>query len=395
MQRLTLGALIAFALTAGTAFAGGEIYGTIYTDRGEEFTGPIRWDLNENFWNDVLDAEKRDKVYVDRERSHVSIFGFTFGDDDGYWMTHPFKIAFGHIAVIEPRRSNRVLFELKGGTRVNVRPGTTDLGDDMRGLKIFDEREGEVELEWDEVDRIEFASGPGRELDSKRLYGTVETAAGDFTGFVVWDRDEALTSDILDGKENGHKRKIKFGDIREIERRGSRGVTVVLKNGDSMRLTGSNDVDDDNRGIDITIPDLGLIKVKWEDFDRVAFADAPPSPRYNEFDGGRLLHGTVTDDRDRTYTGQIIWDLDEQYTWEYLDGEVDDVEFEIPFENIAEIQRDSRRSAEVRLKNGAVFILSNSNDVNKDNKGIVVRFDDGDEMEFDWYDFESVKFADP
>ena len=101
MRRFALGALlIACTWQAEPAWSGGEIYGTIYTHRHEEFTGPIRWDLNENFWDDVLDAEKRDKVFVDSDRSHVRIFGLSFGDDDGYWLTHPFKIQFGHIVAI-------------------------------------------------------------------------------------------------------------------------------------------------------------------------------------------------------------------------------------------------------------------------------------------------------
>jgi hypothetical protein len=395
MRRFALGALlIACVWPTVPAWGGGEIYGTISTHRNEEFTGPIRWDLNENFWDDVLDAEKRDTVFVNDERSRVQIFGLSFGDDDGSWLTHPFKIQFGHIASIEPRGGGRVRIELKGGTHIDVNPESTDLGEDMRGLVIFEDGHG-VELEWNEVDRIEFSAGPGTGLDEMRLYGTVETAAGDFTGFIVWDRDEALTTDILDGKEDGRKHKIKFGEIREIERRGSNSSKVILKDGERLSLSGSNDVDDDNRGIDITVLDVGLIKVEWEDFDRVVFSDPPKSRAYDNFDGGRRLHGTVRDDHDRTYSGFITWDLDEQFTWEYLDGQVGDVEFEISFENIARIERDSRRSALVKLHNGMVFTLSDSNDVDRDNKGIVVEMDEGDEMEFDWYDFDSVEFSEP
>jgi hypothetical protein len=395
MRRFALGALlIACTWPTVSAWSGGEIYGTITTHRNEEFRGPIRWDLNENFWDDILDAEKRDKVFVDAERSRVRIFGLSFGDDDGYWLTHPFKIQFGHMEAIEPRGGHRVRIELKGGTHIDVNSESTDLGDGMRGLVIFEDGH-DVELEWDEVDRIEFSAGPGIGRDEMRLYGTVETTAGDFTGYVVWDRDEALTTDVLDGREDGRKHKIEFGDIREIERRGSGSSRVTLKDGKRLRLSDSNDVDDDNRGIDITVPQVGLIKVEWEDFDRVVFSDPPRSRTYDDFDGGRRLYGTVRDDQDRIYTGFVTWDLDEKFTWEYLDGQVGDVEFEILFENIASIERYSRRSAEVKLLNGMVFTLSDSNDVDRDNKGIVVEMDEGDEMEFDWYDFGSVEFSEP
>jgi hypothetical protein len=395
MMRLAVIAGMGTLFCASCALAGGEIYGTIYTDRDREYTGAIRWDKNENFWDDILDSRKRDKVYVEHGGSTVRILGFEIGDKDGYWTTSDLKIAFGHVKVIEPRRGDRVRLELKSGERIMARATGTDLGHDMRGLLIIDERLGEVELEWGDVDRIEFTQGPGRGLDGERLYGTVATDGGDLTGYVVWDKDEALRGDILDGREDGRKRKIPFGEIRSIERRGSSGSRVTLLDGEELDLEDSNDVDDDNRGIDVIVPGLGVAEIDWDEFDHVTFADPPPSRSYSDFDGGRRLYGTVRDDHDRSHTGYIVWDLDEQYTWEYLDGEEKDINYGIPFENIQSINRHSRHAAEVVLKNGDVLILSGSNDVDRDNKGILVEMADGDEVELDWYDFESVQFQDP
>ncbi len=392
MKQLALVAFCGLCLwNVYPAYAGGEIYGTIYTDRGEEFTGPIRWDRNENFWDDVLDSDKRDRVFVEGDRGTFRIFGLSFGTDGGHWSSSQFKIFFGNIEAIEPRRGDRVRIEIKGDQRIDVDDDGADLGG-MRELVIWDEAAGEVELDWDEVERVEFRQGPGRGLDDERLYGTVETRGGDFTGYIVWDKDESLKDDILDGKDDGRKHKIPFGKIKSIERKGSRASNVELIDGSRLRLAGTNDVDDDNRGIDITVPGVGLIKVEWEDFDRVVFADAPASRRFDDFDGGRRLYGVVKDDHGRSYTGFIIWDLDEAHTWEFLDGEDEDIQYEIPFENIATIAHHSRRSAEVTLHNGDVLILSGSNDVDRDNKGIVIEMDDGDEVELDWYDFDIVEF---
>lgn len=388
-------ALVLVALQAVPLLAGGEIYGTMYLQNGRQYSGPIRWDQNEVFWDDVLDAEKHEQVWVEGGSTHVKVFGLSFGDGDGYWTHHPFKIQFGYLAAIVPRGEDRVRLELKNGERVDVRPAGTDLGESMRSLIVTDRAKGDVEITWDEVERVEFSESAEEGKDSERLYGLVETKAGGFRGFITWDKDEALATDMLDGDSDEDRHKIPFGDIREIERSSSSAARVTLTDGSTLRLTGTNDVNDENRGIDVLVPGLGQVKVSWDEFDRVVFEPAPPSRPYHEFEKGGRLHGTLTDDQGDTYTGDVTWDLDEQFNWEFLDGELDHVEFEIPFVAIRSIHRESRRASEVHLKNGETYMLSTSNDVDSDNKGILIEMDDGDEMEFDWYDFRSLEFSDP
>jgi hypothetical protein len=389
-MKFPLALLCAALAWPALALAGGEIYGTIHTDRGETLTGPIRWDKNENFWDDILDAEKPDKVFVEGG-SQIRVFGITLGDGDGHW-THPeLALPFGHIKSIEPRRRDKVDIVLKNGLELRIDADGSDVGDGMRGLVIDDQDQGEVSLDWDEVDLIEFAQGPGTGRDDERLYGTVETDAGDFTGYVVWDRDESLKDDILDGDEDGRSRKVPFSKIQEIEGRHS-GSKVTLADGKVLHLNGSNDVDDSNRGIDITVPGMGLVKVGWDEFRAVTFAPAPPSRPYADFDGGHKLYGTVTDDDGNRYTGTIVWDNDETWDWEPLNGKDNDVAFAIPFEYIKSITRESRRSAKVELNNGEVLFLSDSNDVDRDNKGIRI-LTEGGEVELDWYQFALAVFA--
>jgi len=394
MKRYTLLFSIGLLVSAATAFAGGEIYGTIYTDRGDKLTGPIRWDKNENFWDDILDADKPDKYYSEGRQGTIRIFGIEINKSGAGWRSSELNLPFGDIASIEPMSRNRAEITLKNGEVLKIKANSSDLGPGMRGLSIRDEVEGEVELDWDDVDRIEFSSGPGVGLDNERLYGTVETSGGDFTGYIVWDRDEALLDDILDGDEDGRRRKIPFRKIESIERRGSWGCRVTVAGERSVDLEGTNDVDDGNRGIDITIPGLGLVKVDWDDFDMVTFKPAPPSRKYDDFDGGKLLQGTVTDEDGDTYTGTIVWDNDEDYTWDVIDGEQDDIDYEIPFRNIRTITRESRRSAEIVTVGGTSLLLRGSNDVDRDNKGIRITMPDGDEVELDWYEFESAEFKD-
>jgi hypothetical protein len=392
--------LSACLLLASPALAGGEIHGTVTTIDGKTYTGPIRWDRNENFWDDVLNAAKDRGEKAEEGGTTIYIFGWKLLDiqekDTG--AQRDFTIPFGHIRSLEPLRGSRVQLTLKNGEKIEIRENRwgTDLGRSMRGgVVIYDSESGKNELDWYDLGRIDFTAGPGQGRDDQRLYGTVHTAAGTFTGFVNWDLDEALLSDELDGEEKGRDYEIEFREIREIQRLDDQSSRVILTSGRTRNLSGTNDVNRSNRGILVNIEAIGSVIVRWRDFEKVVFEPAPPSPPYESFDGGSRIGGTLTTPEGETYSGPIIWDGDETYTWEELDGEVDGVEYNILFSNIASIRPDSRNSAEVTLRNGDVLILSGSNDVNSRNDGIVVEAASGAEAVFDWDDFELVEFAGP
>ncbi len=47
----------------------------------------------------------------------------------------------------------------------------------------------------------------------------------------------------------------------------------MLRDGRIFEVEGSNDVDDDNKGIFVTQADGSTVLVRWEDFDSVVFAN--------------------------------------------------------------------------------------------------------------------------
>jgi len=395
-----------------TAMAGaddrGRIYGKITTVDGDVFEGFIRWDKNEGSWVDILDASKEARKrklrefrrsYRDRETT-IEIFGIKIGKsgslDAGLWTSTQSGIRFGHIKTLEVVDDDAVLLTLKSGQEIELSGGATDIGLSIREIIIEDEHGGEIELIWNDLETIEFIPAPeGRESNfGARLYGTLMTRRGDeYTGFVCWDVDELFPTDILDGNDKRRSRKIKFGKIASIERYSSSGVTVTLTNGNQLLLRGSNDVDDDNRGIIISDPGLGQVTVGWDEFDRLDFMPAPRQIRYEEFDGGQQLKGTVYTEDGESYAGAIRWDDDEEYTWEILNGGHRDIDFDIEFGFIKSIKKRSRRSSLVTIRDGRTFRLRGSNDVDEDNKGIFVTLSDGDEVEIDWEDFDRIEFT--
>lgn len=387
----------------------GRINGRITTVDGDIFEGLIRWDKNEGSWVDVVNGTKelpeknykisKRKRYRNRETS-IEIFGITIGkhntNSNWSWSNSAQSgIRFGHIKSLEVLNDDEALLVLKSGEELVLTNGSTDIGNSIREIIIEDEVEGEIELVWDDIETIDFFSA-GREIESnfgERLYGTLSTRRDEkFTGFVCWDIDELFTRDILDGDYKGKKRKIKFSKIESIERYSSSGALVTLVSGDELLLRGSNDVDDGNRGIIISDPGFGQVIVDWNEFDKLEFTKAPDQIRYDNFDGGRYLLGTVFTEDEESYTGRIRWDDDEEYTWEILDGNYHGIEFDIEFGFINNIVKKSYRSAVVTVWDGRDFRLRGSNDVDEDNKGIFIILEDGDEVEVDWDDFARAEF---
>lgn len=389
------------------------LYGRVVTTSGDVFEGFIRWDRNEGTWSDLLHGSKRlseahmeeaDRLagrdYREERRESIEILGLTISWDDdetGWPSSAQSGIRFGHLRSLEVLSGNRALLVLKSGEEVEMEGYSTDVGSGLRELVVEDPQRGTVELDWDDLELVDFMQAPeeARARSGARLWGTVRTRWDQaFTGYVTWDLDEIYGQDVLDGEDGGRDREIPFSNIVSIERRGSGAAGVVLANGEEMTLDDSNDVDSSNRGILVVDPELGEVTIQWEEFEDVVFNPAPSPARYDEFDGGGRLYGTVETEDGRALTGYIRWDNDEEYAWELLDGEYRDVEFDIEFRNIETIEKEWSRGSVVTLRDGRSFELEGSNDVDRGNKGIFVI--DGDDVQMiEWRDFRRVTFRAP
>lgn len=348
----------------------GRLFGRVSTRSGETYEGYLRWDRNEGAWTDLLDATKEGRT--------ATISG----------------IRFGHVAQIEILDSHSALLTLRSGEEQLFSGRATDLGSGLRALQIDDARQGLVELEWNDLQAVTFAAAPdGSRPRAERLYGTMVTRRGqEFTGYVTWDVDEIYTTDILDGEVDGVEEEVVFGEIVSIERINGRSARVRLASGEQLTMSGGNDVDASNRGISISDVNLGQVSVEWNEFSSVTLFDAPVSVGYAAFDGGTPLYGTVTLASGDQLSGDLVWDNDEAFTWEMLNGESDDVEFHLEFGNIATIERFGR-GVMVGLHDGRSFEVWGSNDVNSGNRGILVKDESGSIHRIAWDAFRSVRFT--
>ncbi len=387
---VTLGScLLGVVLGGGGSAAGGEIFGTVVGRDGSRHTGTIRWGNDEAFWDETLDGYK-DAAIETPVQNTVDVFGVTLlrwtetrRQDLGL------AIPFGRIARLEPDGARACRVTLRGGTEIRVRSSGSDVGSGGDGISIDEGGSARTELPWEEIRSIEFAANPAPGRDAERLYGTVYAAGRELTGFVRWDRDESMRDDVLDGDE----RKIAFRDIAEIARDGARAATVRTVAGETVRLTGTNDVDHDNRGIEVRLPDGRRVTTEWETFERVVFAEAPPSPRYAEFGEARTLSGTVRGVDGTALAGEIAWDLDERWDFETLEGEdADGLEHAVPLALVREIRRVTSEASDVELRSGPTLRLRGTNDVDDNNRGIRVTPAGGSAVELPWSAVARVTF---
>ena len=408
MSKITL-ICAAICLTAFIAKAqdDGLIYGTVETIDGEKYQGQIRWGKEEAFWTDLFNGNKedndnyrhlsrRDKDDL-RERSRRrngrwswSSFSVRWGDRNDYETTHEFQCRFGDIQKIDIRRRSEVELTLRNGETLYIESGSNDFGGNV---VVMDSELGKTSFKWSRIENITFAETP-RNLDSKLgepLYGKVTFYGGEYTGFVQWDHDERLSTDKLDGDTRDGDLSIEFGKIRSISPDGS-GSDVVLKSGRELYLRGSNDVNRENRGIIVTT-DFGRVDIPWREFKGVEFMDAPNSGKgYSTYANVGQLEGTVTTANGQTLTGRIVYDLDEEYGFEMLQGKDDDVEYILPMESIKKIIPRNYENSNIILRNGKEIMLGESRDVSEDNDGILVFTGNGDPEYVRWEDVKEIEF---
>ena len=356
------------------------IYGTVVTDSGEEFTGFIRWGKEELFWHDLFNANKEqsDQYKVNREKKSTGFWSNFDWDLNSIWKnkysrsTHLFSCLFGDIKTLHILGGNRVDLEMKNGTRLHLNDGSNDIG---TTIHLADYELGTIKFRWNKVDEVRFFEAPAGAIPEfgAPLYGAVKTKRnGTITGFIKWDLDERSGEDILDGESNLGSQKIPFENIRAIEKERN-GSIVTLKSGRDIFLDDSNDIDSGNRGIRIYNHGVGNMKVTWNQFQHIRFEDAPePPPAYRDFKipSGLMVDVSTFDDGD--HTGVMVYDMDEMWEIETLDGEDNSIDFQIPFRNIKRIVPKNSSYSMIYLCSGEELLLGNSQDVGSSNDGLLL-----------------------
>jgi hypothetical protein len=184
---------------------------------------------------------------------------------------------------------------------------------------------------------------------------------------------------------DAHQFKCRFGDIQRMDLAKGKKVLLTFKDGEEIEVSGgSNDV---GATIKIMDEELGKVDLKWRRIESIEFL---PTPRNLDQKFGNPLHGEVTTRQGR-FEGFIQWDHEECVSRDVLDGTHEDGKMSVEFGKIKSIQKQ-RRGSLVTLKSGREFYLKGSNDVNSENRGIVIRDPRIGKVLVGWRDFEEVVF---
>jgi hypothetical protein len=398
--RISIAVLALGLALAGPAMASdvGYIYGRVELQTGETYEGELRWGSEEAFWDDIFNADKVENenlAYFDHSQleriraRHSSGLNFLGLFDPN--LNHMFAARFGDLKRIEVKGGSDLIAEFRNGRTLRLHGGSNDVG---ALITVVDPKLGRREVKWNRIRTIEFEDTPAKLADKlgEPIYGTVKTGRYEFTGRIQWDNDETLSTDELDGETPSGKESIEFGDIAAIRRYRS-GALVTMRSGGDRYLRGTNDVNSDNRGIVVIVDGVGSVKIGWQDFDGVTFSPAPESGRaYAEYAKASNLSGTVVAKGGTRIDGRIVFDLDEAWDFELLQGMNHDTEYLIPFRDIARITRQGLWRSVVELHNGLSIELEGGQDVSRKNEGLLVFAADREPTYFDWRDVTEITF---
>lgn len=352
------------------------IYGSVHTSR-HTYTGPIRWGSEEVLWTDLFNAAKTDDSYeklVPEKKEAESWWNYdwNFGSIWDNVSVHQFISQFGNFKEMHMNRRGEVTIILKNGGQIQVADDGNDIGEK---IQVLDSDLGMISIEWDNIDKIEFLPTPEKlsETFGAPLYGTVEGGRREkYTGYIVWDNDERVSTDKLDGDSDDGDISLRFGEIQSIEKRG-RGSQVVTKSGREFYLTGSNDVNEDNRGVLVAVPEIGVIKFSWDSFDKITFSKpSGPVPSFDTFTAPKFRLGTVARLDDTEVSGRLIYDIDEALDFEMIEGIENGIEYSIPMKNIRKITPRNSDYSAVELVSGQSLLLGDGRDVSENNAGVLV-----------------------
>ncbi len=378
----------------------------------------MRWGGGEEaFWGNYFNGYKDENPWATQlpleglteTRRPIEIFGFKIPRGERPTnLGRPFMARFGDIARIDavgdgPWAALESGLAFDPDVRVTLKSGTVfnldrlEAGDFDDGVRVWDEERGVVDLGPRQIRTIEFLSTPRLGTAPDRLYGTVHTRRGDFTGFLQWDREEAVGSDELVGHTASGERRLRFSALRSIARHGRNSSLVTLRKGGEVVLSDTRKVGRDNRGVYVDDPRYGRVLVSWEAFERVDFSAGSRGPSYDDFLPGRPLTGRVTTRAGRRLTGRLVYDLDESETTETLDAPFQGVDYTLPFGLVASIVLPARDGdARVTLRSGEALQLERTGDLGEENAGVLIFVDGHAHAEYvPWADVERVEFDRP
>ena len=380
------------------------LYGSITRPDGQQVTGTIQWDDEETFLSDIFNGRKIETVGLEYltpaeiktltnhqpgPKAEVMGFEITFKSIFGKEIDKPnFYVPFGAIKTIDVNNTNNQLtVTLHDGSQIITNGGSNDI--DAK-VNVLDKEGEKTSYDMDDLEKIEFFKPPATvNTFGEGIYGEVESESGTYSGRIMWDQDERLLSEELDGSENGQDYEIKFADIAVIEKKDNASL-VTLKDGKTLLLRGTNDVNQGNRGIYVNIPGGVRKDIKWSDFKKLTIqqTDLDWNGQYQQLTQIQLLSGVIElKNGEKINAKQLAFDLNHQSSAELLNVQINGKEHFIPFYLIASISPLNELASTLTLRDGSEYVAYGERYVTRDNNGIMALIEDKNQ----WIQWQEVK----
>ncbi|WP_207423327.1 hypothetical protein [Desertivirga brevis] len=383
----------------------GVLYGDIVLKDRSILTGAIRWSGAQMLYSDVLLVAKSEPYalkYLNRNQIHALTtqnegidweFMNLWKDKTPDTRGEPL-CRFGDIYSIHVTGPGKAQIFLKNGSKVRVATDRTESRHLGKDIAVFNPQYKKIP--WEKISRVNFKNYP-QDFDPFRaelLYGRIVTKQGEFTGFIQWDKTKFLTSQRLEGKLNDSDKtdtEYSFSTIAGIEKR-DRGALVKFRSDSKVFLKNNRDVNATNHGIVVMHPDWGRVVVEWEDFVSARFTKAPDNLGYSSYQKPGRIYAIVKTTDGGVFKGNSIFDLDEQWNVELLEGSSGNTHYQIPFKFIRSLKVNGEQESKVTLIDNRVLTLSNHNDVTGNNWGIVVLLVNSGHKYIPWNKVREISF---
>jgi hypothetical protein len=195
---------------------------------------------------------------------------------DGRSRDGDISVEFSKIKNIE-KLSDGSRIVLHSGRSLTLR-SSNDVSRNNRGIIVSIPGIGSIDFPWTQFLSLELTPFP-KNTDcmkefpaSERLYGKIKTKKEEeFEGVIVYDLDEAMDSEILNGLNDKLEFSVPFRNIRKIIPKAYNYCMIELKNGNNLYLGDQTDVSDKNAGIIIFTGNDSFKVINWNDIEWIEF----------------------------------------------------------------------------------------------------------------------------
>jgi len=148
---------------------------------------------------------------------------------------------------------------------------------------------------------------------------------------------------------------------------GARTSELLIKDGHTVV-----GIDNLNEAYDPRMKEYRLQRLQSMDGFSFHKLDISDKSIIDQFKTQKELLASIKTFNGEAYSGKIVFDLDEEFDFELLQGKLHEFEYSTPFRNVKKIKQHDDSRCEIELKNGQKIMLSDGQDVDGRNQGVLV-----------------------